>query len=316
MRASLRYVLAIAGPAVVLALAFLILAHPTEGREARAMDERARAAAADVVVVGASFAYADLDPERLGAALSPTRAPALVLAVGSSEAAVWYAILQGRVYGNGLDPAWVILPVSLRAMLQATLDLVQTERLADQMPIFDEVVLARSFGTAPPSLGRRVLDRRSSLRDPVLDGFRTFFPVLLFGADADHIRRAGLAYFVTRKPRVGGPGALPVDERPLAAPDESYLADIVRLVTEHGGRLAVVLPPVAPGTTSEGRLDAGREAEVVAWASAHGVRWLDLRDLGWPRARFTDGLHMNADAAAELTDIVAVRLGAEGAPAP
>lgn len=321
-------VLAVIAPLVVFGGAYRLLSPadaPEIGPAARAIDARVRDSGADVVVVGASYAYADINPTILGKALSATGTPAAIVSIGAANAPVWYALLKERVYGNGLRPALVVLPVGLASALATRLPAAQAERLAEQMPVPDDVVMARSYGSRVPAHLQRLIDRRGSLRDPILDTFRTAFPRLFFGADELAVRAAGTDQFGEQH-AVAGARLLPVVEEagPLldaadigvTDPEESYLADIADLVQDNGGRLAIVLPPLAPNRNAGLHLAPAVEARVVEWANGRAIGWLDRRDLGWDSLHFSDDLHMKPAAAAEFTTEIASALLALGARAP
>lgn len=320
-----RLLLAALAPFVVAGAGYLALAGPTPTEPSAAvseLDKRARAAHPDVVLLGASFAAADFDAAAFGKRLGRGGKPAFVVGMPAATAPVWYAMLKERVYANGATPSLVVLPVGTPSMLVTRLLPAQVERLNEQMPVYDEVVMRRSFGSEVPLALQRVIDRRASLRDPILAGFRDALPRLILGADDAAVSAAGTTVFGEQHAAAGA-RLLPVVEQgsevrdaasvSVTDPAESYLQDIYDLVTRHGGRLAIVIPPVAPTSTVQRRAEPAAEAALVAWANERGVGWLDLRDLGWPSTRFKDGVHMRPEDAKEFSALVATRLAELGA---
>lgn len=307
---------AVLGPLLVLLLASRALAPEAELRgKAVDHDRAAKARPWDIVVVGASFAQYDIDPELLAQRLGSSQDKALLLCVTASSAPVWYAVLKERVFGNGLKPKLVVLPISIATAMVTRLPPAQMAKLADQMPVPDDVVARRSdpFGL-PPAL-HHALERRSDLRDPLLAAFRDAAPRLLLGQDAEAVAEARALVFREHHERAGS-RVLPTVETEtevgtdwvVTDPAQSYLADIVELARANGATVAVVLPPV-PTERFEGlRLDAQVERDIEAWARARGVVWLDHRDLGWAESRFKDMRHMRPQTAREFTELIAGQL--------
>lgn len=326
MSPILRLALAVLGPIVVVGVAWRVLAVEETveiGPLAQEFDKRVEAArGANVVVIGASFAHSDFDKAALSAAISPSAKPALILSSPSSSAPVWYAMLKERIYAHGLKPELVIIPVSVPTALTVRLLPTQAGRLTEQMPVLDDVVLARSYGALVPARVQQVLDRRATLRDPLLEQFRTAFPRLFFGADRTAVDNAGTAVFGEQHASADA-RAIPVVEARAAAaqdtsmavedPEASYLEDLANLVEEHGGQLAIVLPPQAPGTAGTRLYAPAIEGALVEWANRRGVGWIDLRTIGWDATHFSDELHMTPEAARTFSTMVGERLAAMGA---
>lgn len=310
----------VVGPAIVLAgAARLLTPAPTLSEDALAFDRMVQRSRSEVVVVGASFAHADIEPRALADTLSPGGPPALVLQVSASTAPVWYALLKERVYGNGLSPALIVLPVSISTLMTTRLAPSQMKKLVDQMPVADEVVARRTLGSVSFPWFERVLDARGDVRDLLLHAFRDAPPRLLLGADRAAVEAAGAEVFGEHHEEAAGRALPTVEAReddPVATgggwmvddPAESYLADIVALAEAHGARVAVVLPPTTKAKAHGQTVDPAVEARVVAWAAEHGVAWVDHRGLPWDESHFRDGRHMRTQAARTFTELVAGEL--------
>lgn len=303
------------GPCAVLLWALHVLTPvPQLGASAVAFNRLLRQQRSEVLVLGASFAGADIDSTLLGERLSPASGEATLLQVGASSAPVWYAILKERVYGNGLHPRLIVMPVSLGTAMMTRMPPAHMEKLLAQMPVPDEVVLRRSLGEGRFPAWERILDARRSVRDVVLHAFRDAPPRLLLGQGAAAVEAAGTEVFGEHH-GAAGQRALPTVDRTEAAvgaveggwmvadPEQSYLSDIVDLAEANGARVVIVLPP---SLEAQGQsLNEGVEAAVVAWAARRGVGLLDHRALGWDASHFRDGRHMTRPAAREFTALVA-----------
>lgn len=309
-------------PLLVVGLSLGPLTRPAERAPDETVAQQEKLAAAgrrELIVAGASYAYADFHLPTLARALELGSAPAAFL-VRASPAPVWYAMLKERVYANGVDPAVVLLAVSFAPALTVALDPGAEQKLLAQMPEPDAVVTRRSYGVALPPALHRVVQRKAELRDPILGAFRAALPGLVQGVDAAGVDAAGEAVFPSDHDEAG-PRAIPVVESRergsgsgLATdPAESYLEDIADLVQGRGGRLVIVVPPVAPGVDQDPGVSPEQEAAVYRWANARGVGLLDLRELGWAEPDFVNGHHMTPEAARRFSQIVAARLQDLGA---
>jgi hypothetical protein len=315
---------AVVGPLAILVAAVVALAPPTElGEDALAFDQAVRRAPYDIIVTGASFARSDIDPVLLARELGSTQEKALQLPVLSSSAPVWYAILKKRVYGNGLRPKIIVLPIVITTAMVTQLPPAQMAKVTAQMPVPDEVIMRRTLGSSVPPAIHHLLEHRGDLRDPLLGAFRDALPRWILGAAHADVAAAGTAVF-GEEHEEGTGGAFPTvapaarvearsaEEMIVRDPDESYLADIARLAAENGAVVAVVLPPTLRGHSNLAYLPQAVEESMVRWAAAHGVVWIDLRKLDWDGTRYRDGRHMTAAAARDFTKMVAEQLDAAG----
>jgi len=317
-------VLAVLGPALVLASASLVTnPSPSLGKQALVFDRIVKKQAPKVVVLGASFASADIDPRTLAGRLGLPEDKVAVLPINASSAPVWYAVLKERVYGNAVKPDLVLLPVALGSALVRQPKQTQLVQLLEQMPTPDETVARRCMGGPTAARLRMFLAHRGDLRAPVLGAFRGALPRLLLGKD-DRALTAASAIALGEMHGSKDPRALPgvevemnIDDLAEADggdPTDGFLADIVDLAEGNGARVAVVLPPVMVASSSGQRAPADVEEKLERWAEDRHVAWIDLRDLSWDAGQYKDNRHLRPAAAKRLTDLVADALGA-AAPA-
>lgn len=321
--------LALAAPLLVLLPAWSTLTTAPEwapSKDVAEMNATATRAPAEVVMVGPSFARTDIDGPALGAALAastpghPLRVARFAQNLASAPA--WYAILKERVYGNGLEPRLVLLVATTDYLLEVHPPASRMVGLEQHFAEPNEVLRARTWNSRLPATLQRALDRRRVLRDPVVSAFRDPLVELFFGGKngAELAAEAGVEVFGqehgggTRRllPGVEAQAAEEASEGEVRAAD-SYLPDIAALVAQHGGRLVVVLPPVAASKAADHQVSAEAERDIVETANALGVGLLDLRALPFTELDYSDGYHMRPDAKRVFTAELAAGLEAIGA---
>ena len=318
---ALSALFAILGPALVLGAAWREWTTPAPwapNDEVREFDALARAKPADLVIVGPSFARTDLDPDALGRALARPPLRTTRFAQNLASAPMWYALLKERVYGNGLRPRAVVLVATLDYLLTVRPRAAHMAGLEEHFAEPDAVVRARTWNTRWPAPLQRALDHRGQLRDPLVAWFRDA-PVGWAFADAEAdgaalVEAAGQALFGGDRTAKTQVRLLPVVEEEAdggpadgMVPDAtaSYLPDIAALVAANGGRLAIVLPPVAPSVAAEHAVSSSQERSVVALANALGVGLVDLRRVPLTEFDYTDGYHMRPETRKAFTQQVA-----------
>ena len=276
--------LALAAPLLVLLPAWSTLTTAPEwapSKDVAEMNATATRAPAEVVMVGPSFARTDIDGPALGAALAastpghPLRVARFAQNLASAPA--WYAILKERVYGNGLEPRLVLLVATTDYLLEVHPPASRMVGLEQHFAEPDEVLRARTWNSRLPATLQRALDRRRVLRDPVVSAFRDPLVEMFFGGKngAELAAEAGVEVFGqehgggTRRllPGVEAQAAEEASEGEVRAAD-SYLPDIAALVAQHGGRLVVVLPPVAASKAADHQVSAEAERDIVETANA------------------------------------------------
>jgi hypothetical protein len=325
-----RLLLALSAPLLVLLPAWDRLSTrpawaPTS--EVAQMNEAARAGPADVVLVGPSFARTDVDTAALGAALAPAsggkRLRVVRFAQNLASAPAWYAILKERVYGNGLSPRLVLLVATPDYLLEVRPPASRMAGLEQHFAEPDAVLRARTWNTRWPAAVQRALDQRSVLRDPVVAWFRDGLVNLCFGdgGGADLAAAAGESLF-GQEHAGSNTRLLPAVEAAAESGDatsrapsaaESYLPDVAALVAAGGGRLVVVLPPVAALKAADHAVPAEAERDIVETANALGVGLVDLRAMALTDLDYTDGYHMRPEARRVFTAELAAQLVTIGA---
>lgn len=323
-----RLALAVTAPLLLLLPAWTTLTLPTPwspSKEVAEMNAAAARGAADVVIVGPSFARTDLDTPVLGAALASGGRPLRVarFAQNLASAPTWYAILKERIYGNGLKPRLVLLVATTDYLLEVHPPPARMTGLEMHFAEPDEVLRARTWNSRLPAPLQRAYDRREVLRDPVVAAFRNPLVELFFDTDDGGAlaTEAGVTLF-GQEHGGGQTRLLPVVEArqeadagqgAAARAADSYLPDIAALVARNGGRLVVLLPPVAASKAAEHAVSAEAERDIAETANALGVGLLDLRSLPFTELDYTDGFHMRPEAKRVFTTEVAAALQQIGA---
>lgn len=331
MRRSISWILAGLGPLGVAGLAFravLTVESPAKvqreaehgGRVlngrllpadglAEALAEAFESGVPPILVVGNSYANADIDADALAVALGRAPGDATVVSIPSSVGAHWYAVLARHVWRPGVPgPEHVVVVGSAQSLLQtrpategawAALaelgsDPTQDARVGWRSPALDRVRAGRSR-VRGAAVGW-VRDRSVGLLAPALAGEADDLLGRAF-ADArmDPARAAARWGLVdTRK------GWRPED---LPEVEGSFVGPIADLVAAHGARLSVVRVPVSP------RIPAGHgdlvPAETLnALASALGDQWVDLSGMPFPEWAFANLDHLAPEGRERFTALL------------
>jgi hypothetical protein len=132
------------------------------------------------------------------------------------------------------------------------------------------------------------------------------------GMDA-RVDAAGLAVFGSQHEEEAQRVLPGVEQHKRAGPQlveniaDSYLSDIATLVQENGGQLLIVISPIAPHKSWHHDIGLEREQALITELNRLQIGYLDMRGELDGRA-FRDGLHMNREGQAELSEKVAQRL--------
>lgn len=310
-----RAVLAVAIAALILVPAWRVWTQEvpwTPSAAVTEMDALARDHPADLVVMGPSLARTDVDPRRLAAALASPPLTSARFAQNLASAPAWYAMLKYRVYGNGLRPRVVALVATMDYLLETRPPGKRMSALEEHFAEPDAVLAAKTWNTRLPALLQRAMDQRTQLKDPVVSAFRDGAVGLLLGGSAgDRVASAGEAVF-GREHAGTQARLLPVVEHAAGGDAEggtrvsdpmlSYLPDIAALVASHGGRLVVVLPPMAPSVASKHAVTPAEDRAFLLAANALGVGVVDLRAMPLDEFAYTDGYHLAPEARVAFTD--------------
>lgn len=328
----IRLLLAVLGPALVLLAAAAWFTRPapwTASETVREMDRRLAGGAAQVVVLGSSWAALDVDVPTLGKGLGLPTGAVVNLGQPRSGPPIWYAVAKYRVYGSTTRPRLLVLVSSLPQLGLVSVPPDATADLEQHYAEPDEVLLAKFGGGRGSALYNRVMGRRAEPRDAVLHAFRSLAVAALSPDDGvpveERQERAGALVFAGLQsggavqhrflPVTEEQGELSAGGRQAeAGAAGSFVADLADLAAQHDARLVVVLAPVASSQRSKLIVPLPVERDYVDLANARGIGWLDLRGLDYPDSDFSsDGTHMRPAAARRFTTTLAERLQALGA---
>jgi hypothetical protein len=333
---------AVALPALVLlGVGRWLAPEPREAREPSAvvlaLEEGVRAAQPEVLAVGNSILDRGVDEarvtERLGRSFHALKRP-------GAPAPLWYAMLENRVYAQGIEPRLVLVVGTFRSMASVELASEATRAaLEEQLGEREPVLETKVFGQSPTPLGwERLRARCASRKVELLDLAKGVAVGLLFppvpGEDPQAgLVAAGLGRAAPALERIFGQenaqqldpdlGVMPVVEvrsEADAAPgtaaaqpiDASLIPDFVELVAEHGGQVVFVHLPILQEMADKEHLDRRARADLAAFVAARGAGFLDLQDVQLTRADFRDPLHLSEAGRVRVTEILADRLQALG----
>lgn len=340
--------LAVAGPALVLALAatWVMQVRDDEDRQA---DENAglvfngqvRAGGAvaamdavmardpEVVIIGPSYANTDLRRDLIAKNLGIPVQKVALLSIPNSVGAHWYAVLKYRVFEAGHRPKLVVVVSGLQSML-LTSPLTESSWVNLQVQLDDPSdpdVLAKARPDGQLALGR-LREQRGKARDKVTSLVREV-PTRMFLPSS--VRSGGMGPLEVRA-RLDSvfadenvsmalhqanstPIALSAEQRHydpemLPTPEASFIGDIGALAAEHGTRVVWVRPPMSPQIPAE--LDdvvpEGFQERAVAVAAQTGGSFLDMRRLVMTAVMFKNEDHMNREGSRRFSEALGLAL--------
>jgi hypothetical protein len=278
----------------------------------------------DVIILGNSLSNTDIRPVLLARRLGIKRQKVQRFSIPNSIGAHWYLILKNRVYANGHRPRLVIVLSDMQSALATTprseasyLNL--SVHMGENEPLVDSKLGARVYALD------RVRQNRGKVREKALTEARNTVVDLLwhhrlFGPPAqtkrteDALERVFDAentdmrlhnnvipiYEQTKKLQPFDPAALPM-------PEDSFLRDITRMVTDNGGHILYVRPPMSPLLPDALGDLVLEEAEPLATAlvAEEGGTYLDARPLPLEATHFHNVDHMNDEGAEAFTEALA-----------
>ncbi len=190
-------ILAAAPPLWVIAAAAWWLGQPLPrelGPTAQAMNDQLDAHPPKVVLIGNSHLARSVDPAQLAVGLGLQPDEVQVLFQVSSRPAVWYALLEGRVYANGHEPDAVVIVEPLKGLSSTAVSGKAQQQLEEQADPADPVIARKVYGREAAERGawRNAAVRRGQLRDGLIDGARDLVVGLLFADERpEGVRQAG-----------------------------------------------------------------------------------------------------------------------------
>lgn len=272
----------------------------------------------EVIVLGNSYANANLDTKLVAEALGLPPRKVRMLSVPNSIGPHWYAILKNRVYANGHRPRIVILVAGLQSMLltdpysEASYTNLWVQ-LEPEEPVLDRVVPRSSAWL------HQLQARRGMIRDAALVTVRDAAISLVYPSefarqetdaamnrvfhasniDMDRYTHAMPVREYYDRVSVGSPEDVP-------SPEDSMLRAIGELAADHGTQLIFVRSPMAPRTPpiEEDTVLPGVELATWELITATGHTYVDLSTLPVPDALFENPGHMTEEGARHFTRVL------------
>jgi hypothetical protein len=285
---------------------------PRQGGAVGYIDHELATRMPEVLVLGSSYAWTNLDQRVLAEALGLLPREVLVLSVPNSVCSHWYATLQHRVYDASLHVPLVIVVSSLTGLLQAEpyTETSRNDLLAHLEP--KERVLDRFVHRRSP-LFEAFRRRKIELREHLLREVRDRSIAALLEVDPEEaVQRVFHHARMADGPDATGTA---LDEDLAAngiAPADSLLPELLRLATKEDTRLLFLRTPDAPWTPATRRdvVHQAAVAEVEAMVVRRGHEWLDLYDTRLQAKDFSNARHMSPEGAARFTALAGPHLRA------
>lgn len=276
-----------------------------------------------VVVVGNSQAFSAVDPTALGTALGRPKQVGLATAPGVM-ASTAYAILKYRVFGAGIKPELVVLPMALHQLLDVNIpagpNLTRLQaHLPGSDPAIDEKVFGRSASALPKgaaaALGRVQEERDALLQELTslpLRAARFEDPAARMDQARDAVlgEVAGSNLALQVRVMANGDAAPPKPAAATLSLEQTLLPDLVALCREHGAQLVIATVPQKQSLLAATPQTTRR---VAYWLRGHGVPLLDLEGLETPAEAWLDPGHLSPTGQRLFTAALAQGLHALGA---
>ncbi len=300
----------------------ILNARVVDGGAVVAMDRMLARRTAKVLVIGASLANTDIKPKLLASRLGYQPDDAVVFSVPASVAPHWYAILKYRLYAAGHEPEVVVVVSTLQGMvLNTPVTEASHVNLTVQLPDEGDPVIQEKVKRTSSQYVTRLREGRTKVRTKVFEAARTLPAALFFTSERTGGRMgrgeaAGVMseVFADDKTDMALLGnATPIvelnrerrflDTQNFVSAQDSFIPEITDMVSEHGGRILWVRPPLSPDTPEE-FLDVvpeGTAEQAGALIQARGGHFLDLSDLDYPASLFQDWEHMTDNGATQFT---------------
>lgn len=280
------------------------------------------------IILGNSLSNTDINPVQLAREFDIPREKIQRFSIPNSIGAHWWIVLKNRVYANGHKPKLIILLSDMQSLL-ATRPLTEASYLnlrvhADDAE--DEAYLdakAKSEGWA----SSRIWENKGKVREGSLRLIRNLWIDAIFrhqlyngstnnktSAAIDRVFDAGATDLRLHEAVIpimqGDRGLQPFDPTKLPTIDDSFVPEIVSLVTRHGGKVVFLRPPMSPlldPTLGDYVLPAQEDALKDAVAELGGS-YVDLSDFAMFETDFYNVDHMNARGAKRFTAAAAATM--------
>ena len=325
---SIRLLLALLGPAVLLAVAlpWLLRPPPVELSDAaRVLDDRlARWPYTDVILLGNSMVAANVDAAALGERLGLEGKPVIIGHVASAMP-TWYAILENRVYAHDIHPKLIVIPCEVPFVMFPGITLAEADRLAQQRGAEETALDAVLYAQDGSPLLRRAQLKRAPFRNAVLDGIRDLALGLLMGSKGEgslaeqgsRVAADSLTQVFADEAMLDGPrgGALPVvdvrEERdnalrpPPTSVEGTTVPLFIDLAAAHGTRVVFVEQPM-PSSSPRRTVDPAVRHALVAYLNTRpNAAYVDLHEARFEDSEFRDRFHMGPRGRTRMTGMIA-----------
>jgi len=280
------------------------------------MEEQLDAHPRQLVVLGSSYAYTNIDPAALAHNTELKPLDIAVFSIPNSVSSHWYAVMEHRMYDRGHAVPFVFIVSSLRSLLvsqpysPASYGNLKVH-LTDQEPVLDRYV------RRAPKAVEHLKEQRMALRDLVGRGLATW-TAPLYGSGQHEARTSLQRVFhdskldhSTHKPLLLTDTtrdlllAKATDDFP--APEDSLLPELARLAEAHGTRIVFVRTPMAPRTpvARQDLVAPGTEERVRRILERHGHLYIDAWTDPPKGLAFRDLKHMTPKSATRFTRHIA-----------
>ena len=292
------------------------------------LDRRLGEGPLDLLLLGSSIPKRNLDADALGEGLGLAVTDATLHA---TNAPTWYVMLADRVYANGFSPSVVLVVSPVRSLLELAPDGHRARAVLAALSNGESpVVRAKTSGAAgsalSPALARLSL-RATDARTALLDSFRNGTVGLLFRGDpvpGESVLERGQREADAATAEVLGDGGERAsglagwskdeqgDKIPIAAPEDSFVADMVDLVQGAGARIIFLQLPVRDPEQLQTPEALALAEGLARYLDTRRVPFVDLSDQPTSRDEFEDLVHMTPAGAERMTDVVIEALLSRG----
>ncbi len=268
------------------------------------IDGLLRRARPEIIVIGNSTAETDISLEQLGAELDVDPERIVTIALPNSIASHWYAILDHRVFQQGVHVP-LVLVVSPVPGLLAVEPYTESSRndllvhLKEREPVLDQ------FVHRYPRIIEHLRQRRLAFRKRFLDNVRDDSASLLFDLDMDEV--AQRVFHFNRLGGVEVDGEHDVNTAAVSLvvprPKRGLLIPLMNLAKAYGTRIAFVCPPEAPGQFNARELQVPDDVvgKVASMVRDGGHTWIDLSREPLPTRWFDNARHLSREGAKHVT---------------
>jgi hypothetical protein len=278
--------------------------------EILAQEEHLKESQPDIVIVGNSMAFTDVDLEQLE---KETGLKGAHIKENGSSAPTWYTLLKYRVFENGHRPKVVVVVAWLAPMLETKLTAPKSLAVLNRHFAEPDAVLATRT-LADAGLVGSLRSRAEAVKAGWMEALRDGVVGLIFGEAPEEALGKVFAQgeFLKDASEVR---VIPVQEqvRETTAsaevnPADSYLGEITALCRQYGADVVFLRAPLAPSNRSEETATPAQLRDTIRTLNSLGAGWVDLWDEDVPETEFADIRHLNRTGKKHLTSRLAESL--------